>query len=126
MPWTRCLALLVVFPFIIRPAGAAAPECLSAVDGMIVEYNIPVGQPLPGVPPSGAAAEQKKNARPAPQTARSGRSAVATIDRHPMSEQQRRRLQDTLERARIAEARGEEAQCMDLLRQAQSIAKAGH
>jgi hypothetical protein len=140
-----CLSLVVPLLLVGRGAGAAAPECLSAVDGMIVEYDVPV---VPGTQwgsaaaspgskgaatdpgeqkPKAAAPTQQRKARPAAGSPKSGSKAAGSqpSDRHPMTEQQRQRLTDVLRRARIAEARGEEAQCMELFHQAEKITKGG-
>jgi hypothetical protein len=137
-----CLSLVVPLLLIGRDAGAAAPECLSAIDGMIVEYDVPVTQwgsagPSPGSKgaatesgaqkPKAAAPTQQRKTRAAAGNPKSGSTAAAPppSDRHPMTEQQRQRLTDVLRRARIAEARGEEAQCMELFHQAEKITKGG-
>jgi hypothetical protein len=137
-----CLSLVVPLLLVGRDAGAAAPECLSAVDSMIVEYDVPVTQwgsgaqsqrskgaatdPGEQKPKSAAPAQQRKT-RAAAGNPKSGSAAAASppSDRHPMTEQQRQRLTDVLRRARIAEARGEEAQCMELFHQAEKITKGG-
>ncbi len=130
------LPLLLLLPAVAR---AAAPECLSGVDAMIVEYDIPVGQNIWGLPtqtPPQPAAKAKLPPRkkPAKSAAGNGTTAPSAGDKppaagrapaphHPLTETQRKRLEETLQSARLAEARGEEAQCMELLGRAREIVK---
>ncbi len=128
-----CLAAVAAALLIGRPALAAAPQCLSAVDGMIVEYDLPatLGEPgaLPGSlspPPSERPHARQKSAAGRQRPASAPHGTVSALPpRHALSEAQRKRLQDALQRARLAEARGNEEQCMELLRQAEAIVKPG-
>lgn len=116
MPNALIVAFLALIALHGRGAEAAAPECLSAVDDMIVAYDIPVSGQVPGaqIGRSTAPTPPKAHGRRAPPPrAASGRQALGA--------EQRKRLQDVLHLARMAEARGDEAQCMGLLRQARRI-----
>jgi hypothetical protein len=128
------IAFLLLLP---AAANAAAPECLSGVDSMIVEYDIPVGRHVWGLPPDTppaakpATPPRKKPAKSAtgdgagaaPGTDKAAVTGRPTVSHHPLTETQRKHLEDTLQSARIAEARGEEARCMELLGRAREIVK---
>jgi hypothetical protein len=132
---------LLLIAFLLWPpvaAKAAAPECLSGIDSMIVEYDIPVGRQIWGLPPEKPSPATKPTSPPRKKTAKAapneGSGTAAANDKpavtgrpavphHPLTEAQRKRLEETLQSARVAEARGEEAQCMELLGRAREIVK---
>jgi hypothetical protein len=121
MPNALIVAFLALIALHGRGAEAAAPECLSAVDDMIVEYDVPVSAQIPGAQFGGSGAPSNPHA-PAPKA--HGRPVPpprATSGRHALGAEQRKRLQDVLHLARTAEARGDEEQCMGLLRQARRL-----
>ena len=125
---------------ILLLAGSAAPavadDCLEQIDSLTVQYDLPASEAMAGIQTGRAAAPQPDSAgtlsglrrfpagRPGAPTAGEEaplQPAQALPSRDRLTAAQRKELQSTLHDARAAEALGNEAQCLDLLKKAQAI-----
>lgn len=120
MPNALIVAFLVLIALHGRSVKAAPPECLSAVDDMIVKYDIPVSGQIPGAQLGGSGTPSVPHP-PTPKLRNKSRPPHVPSGQNALGAAQRKQLQDALHLARTAEARGDEAQCMALLRQARRI-----
>jgi hypothetical protein len=127
--------------------AALASDCLTALDGLTVELDLPASEAMAGTQ-TGAVAPPPLQRPPAAlpsdedlglgrRITPAGRSGLAELTApyeprlapppipvpKPMSPERRSKLLSTLHEARAAEALNDEARCMDLLHQAQAIAK---
>jgi hypothetical protein len=121
------------------PISAGAEECLSMVDSFMVERDLPAAPGMTGgqgAMPHVAAESAGERAAPAGrreygQLAGGGNRAraadpiptLAPATRDRLTAERRKQLLDLLHQARAADAMSQEAKCLELLRQAQDIAK---
>jgi hypothetical protein len=116
--------------------GAAASDCLTLVDGLSVEYDLPAATSLAD-PPIAADDSRVLNTRPIEgegtieRTTPPGRPGLARLtnpgpapvfsEHSKLSSSQRTQVQDLLHRARSAEALGNEDECMAAFTQAKAV-----
>jgi hypothetical protein len=116
--------------------AAAASDCLTLVDGLSVDYDLPAATSLADAS-TAAADRQILTARPVEgegvidRATPAGRPGLARLtspgpapvfgERSKLSPSQTNQVQDLLHRARSAEALGNEDECMAALRQAQGV-----
>jgi hypothetical protein len=121
---------------------ALASGCLQQIDDITVEFDLPAAQSIAGTQTGGAyyvpppPADNHLNLPPPPTatppgrpgaphgTIESGNLGMAPLLAHDrLSPAQRAKLQSILRQARSVEALGNETQCFELLRQAETITK---
>jgi hypothetical protein len=137
------LRILTIAPvaLVLWTGAAAASDCLTLVDSMSVEYDLPAA---PSLADAATAAEDRQtlNAKPIEgegAIARStppGRPGLANLtspgpapasafgQRSRLAPSQSKQVQDVLHRARSAEALGNEDECMLAFKQAQELVAA--
>lgn len=121
-------------------ASAFAADCLQQVDGLTVLYDLPASTAMAGTqtatnasPPAAASDDMTSGGIQAMPGRRRGAPAGAIAGDQPLGQapalpsdnkltaKQRTQLQATLYDARVADALGDEAKCIDLLHQAQGV-----
>jgi hypothetical protein len=127
---------------ILLLAGAAVParadDCLQQVDSLTVQYDLPASEAMAGtqagrtaaVPREPDSAATLSGLRHFPAGRPGAPTAGEELPPQPpmtlpnpgrLTAAQRKDMQSTLHEARVAEALGNEAQCLDLLKKAQAV-----
>jgi hypothetical protein len=137
------LRILTIAPvaLVLWSGAAAASDCLTAVDGLSVEYDLPAAPSLADAK-TAAADQQALDSKPIEgdsaieRTTPAGRPGLANLtnpgpapatafaEHNRLSASQNKQVQDVLHRARSAEALGDEDACMLALKQAQELVAA--